>query len=98
MQLLHRRLDGGSAGAALRRHRRDRAERAAAARSPQDFARAHGEVPGGDLAIVAMGRLGSREMTLASDLDLILIYDAPETAASNPTARGRSRSRPITRG
>ena len=42
-----------------------------------DFARVHGEVPGGAFAIVAMGRLGSREMTLASDLDLILIYDAP---------------------
>jgi glutamate-ammonia-ligase adenylyltransferase len=27
-----------------------------------------------------MGRLGSREMTLASDLDLILIYDAPAGA------------------
>ena len=43
-----------------------------------DFARAHGEVPGGGFAIVAMGRLGSREMTLASDLDLILIYQAPD--------------------
>ena len=27
--------------------------------------------------MIGMGRLGSREMTLASDLDLILIYDAP---------------------
>ena len=43
-------------------------------------------MPGGAFAIVAMGRLGSREMTLASDLDLILIYDAPECA------RGRSGS------
>ena len=27
--------------------------------------------------MIGMGRLGSREMTLASDLDLILIYDVP---------------------
>src|SRR5205085_2429969 len=49
-----------------------------------DFARIHGIIPEGAFAIVAMGRLGSREMTLASDLDLILIYDAPaESILSN---------------
>jgi glutamate-ammonia-ligase adenylyltransferase len=32
-------------------------------------------VPGGAAAIVAMGKLGGREMTAASDVDLILIYD-----------------------
>jgi [glutamine synthetase] adenylyltransferase / [glutamine synthetase]-adenylyl-L-tyrosine phosphorylase len=48
-----------------------------------DFVRVHGTVPGGAFAIVAMGRLGSREMTLASDLDLILIYDAPADSASS---------------
>ena len=35
----------------------------------------HGRVPGGAAAIVAMGKLGGREMTAASDVDLILIYD-----------------------
>ena len=78
VQLLHRSLDGAGAGAALA----DVAETVLSALVPAvaaDFARAHGEVPGGEVAIVAMGRLGSREMTLASDLDLILIYDAPET-------------------
>src|SRR5205814_3268350 len=39
--------------------------------------------------IVAMGRLGSREMTLASDLDLILIYDAP------PESIGSAGPRPL---
>ena len=33
-----------------------------------------------------MGRLGSRDMTLSSDLDLILIYDAPE---DSPGSDGR---------
>ncbi len=35
----------------------------------------HGGVPGGDVAVLAMGKLGSRELTASSDLDLILIYD-----------------------
>ena len=49
-----------------------------------DFAIAHGIVPGGAAAIVAMGKLGSREMTASSDLDLIVVYDyAPEAAQSN---------------
>ncbi len=58
----------------------DIAETALAALLPAvegEFARRHGRVPGGAFAVIGMGRLGSREMTLASDLDLILIYDAP---------------------
>jgi glutamate-ammonia-ligase adenylyltransferase len=76
VQLLHRNLDGAGAGRALA----DIAETALAALAAavaDDFARAHGRIPGGEFALLAMGRLGSREMTLASDLDLILIYDAP---------------------
>ncbi len=41
-----------------------------------EFARVHGRVPGGEAAVVALGKLGGREMTAASDLDLMLIYDA----------------------
>jgi glutamate-ammonia-ligase adenylyltransferase len=39
------------------------------------FAAQYGRIAGQDTAIVAMGRLGSREMTASSDLDLILLYD-----------------------
>jgi [glutamine synthetase] adenylyltransferase / [glutamine synthetase]-adenylyl-L-tyrosine phosphorylase len=39
------------------------------------FADQHGRIKGQQTAIVAMGRLGSREMTASSDLDLILLYD-----------------------
>jgi len=39
------------------------------------FADQYGRIGGQQTAIVAMGRLGSREMTAASDLDLILLYD-----------------------
>jgi glutamate-ammonia-ligase adenylyltransferase len=39
------------------------------------FAAQHGRVKRQETAILAMGRLGSREMTASSDLDLILLYD-----------------------
>ena len=39
------------------------------------------------MAVVAMGKLGSREMTAASDLDLILIYDFPADAGESDGAR-----------
>ena len=37
--------------------------------------RRHGRMPGGQAAVVAMGKLGGREMTATSDLDLIIVYD-----------------------
>jgi glutamate-ammonia-ligase adenylyltransferase len=46
-----------------------------------DFAETHGIIPGCDLAIVGMGKLGSREMTPGSDLDLIFIYGTPPEGA-----------------
>lgn len=42
-----------------------------------DFARMHGRIGGGGLAIIAMGKLGGREVTSGSDLDLIFVYGAP---------------------
>ena len=39
------------------------------------------------MAVVGMGKLGSREMTAASDLDLILIYDFPADAGESDGAR-----------
>ncbi|HTV68904.1 MAG TPA: bifunctional [glutamine synthetase] adenylyltransferase/[glutamine synthetase]-adenylyl-L-tyrosine phosphorylase [Rhizobiaceae bacterium] len=35
----------------------------------------HGRVSGGKVAILGMGKLGSRELTAGSDVDLILLYD-----------------------
>ncbi|MEO1550126.1 MAG: bifunctional [glutamine synthetase] adenylyltransferase/[glutamine synthetase]-adenylyl-L-tyrosine phosphorylase [Pseudomonadota bacterium] len=49
----------------------------------QMFAGRHGQVPGASLGLIAMGRLGSREMTGASDLDLIVVYDTPPQAVSD---------------
>jgi glutamate-ammonia-ligase adenylyltransferase len=48
---------------------------------------AHGQVPGGEAAVIAMGRLGSSEMTAASDLDLILLYDHDEEALGSDGKR-----------
>ncbi len=39
------------------------------------FAQAHGRLRAQQSAVLAMGKLGGREMTAASDLDLILVYD-----------------------
>ncbi len=39
-----------------------------------EFERAHGRVPGSELVILALGRLGGRALTHASDLDLILLF------------------------
>ena len=82
VQLLRRAIDGFQAGAVLT----DIAEAALAALLPAveaDFSRRHGRVPGGAFAVVGMGRLGSHEMTLASDLDLILIYDTPASSEAS---------------
>jgi [glutamine synthetase] adenylyltransferase / [glutamine synthetase]-adenylyl-L-tyrosine phosphorylase len=91
VQLLRRTLDGEAAGKALA----DIAETALAALVPTveaDFARRHGRVPGGAFAVIGMGRLGSREMTLASDLDLILLYDAPPDSTASAGAQPLSTS------
>jgi len=55
----------------------------------RELARAHGSVPGGGAVVIAMGKLGGREMTAASDLDLIITYDY------DPTALYSTGSRPL---
>jgi glutamate-ammonia-ligase adenylyltransferase len=52
-----------------------------------EFERAHGKVRGGRVALVALGKLGGREMTAASDLDLMLVYDHADEAASSDGER-----------
>ena len=46
----------------------------------------HGRIPGAEspaMAILALGKLGAKELTVGSDLDLIFIYDAPFDAPSD---------------
>jgi glutamate-ammonia-ligase adenylyltransferase len=86
VQILRHRIDGTAAGRAFA----DVAETVIAGLLPHvgaDFARAHGQVPGGHLAVLGLGKLGSAEMTIASDLDLILVYDAPSDVEGSDGAR-----------
>ena len=48
-----------------------------------EFAKTHGRIEGGELMILALGRLGGRALTHASDLDVIYVYDAPAGAMSD---------------
>ena len=45
------------------------------ARVQSDLEAAHGRVPGGAAVVIALGKLGGLEMTAASDVDLIVVYD-----------------------
>jgi [glutamine synthetase] adenylyltransferase / [glutamine synthetase]-adenylyl-L-tyrosine phosphorylase len=57
------------------------------------FAKAHGRVRAQESAILALGKLGGREMTAASDLDLIVVYDFddrhPESDGARPLYGGQ---------
>jgi [glutamine synthetase] adenylyltransferase / [glutamine synthetase]-adenylyl-L-tyrosine phosphorylase len=55
-----------------------------------EFADRHGSIAGGRASILGMGKLGSRELTAGSDVDLILLYDhdpeAEESDGQKPLA------------
>lgn len=76
-------IDASEAGAAYARL----AEcliRALAEAVEKDLIRQHGRIQGGGAAVVAMGKLGGDEMTAASDVDLIVVYDFdPECTQSS---------------
>lgn len=46
----------------------------AATAATAEFAQAHGRVPGGELLVLGLGRLGGGALTHASDLDLIYLF------------------------
>lgn len=51
----------------------------------------YGQMPGGSFATLAMGKLGSQEMSATSDLDLIMIY---ETVKENVVSDGAKDASP----
>jgi glutamate-ammonia-ligase adenylyltransferase len=57
------------------------------AEARRQFESMHGKIKGGRVAVVALGKLGGREMTAASDLDLILLYDHAAAASESDGAR-----------
>ncbi|MBI0432760.1 bifunctional [glutamine synthetase] adenylyltransferase/[glutamine synthetase]-adenylyl-L-tyrosine phosphorylase [Roseomonas sp. KE0001] len=87
-------LEGAIGADDAGRARSDLAEAAISSLLPHvvaDFSARFGRVRGGSLAVVALGKLGGREMLPASDLDLLLIYDHPEKAEGST---GAARSLP----
>jgi [glutamine synthetase] adenylyltransferase / [glutamine synthetase]-adenylyl-L-tyrosine phosphorylase len=91
LNLLSGRLDPDRAGRAYSALAQGLTE-ALLKRVSEAFAADHGRVSGGRVAVVALGKLGSREMTAASDLDLILIYDFPADAGDSNGRRPLSPS------
>ncbi len=63
----------------------------------QELSTTHGFVPGGSIALLALGKLGGGEMTASSDLDMILLYDfdgdALESDGPRPIAPSQYYSR-----
>ncbi len=58
---------------------------------------AHGDYPGGQIAIAGMGKLGSFELTAGSDIDLILLYDYDDSATESDGAKPLDATRYFTR-
>ncbi|TIO06467.1 MAG: bifunctional [glutamine synthetase] adenylyltransferase/[glutamine synthetase]-adenylyl-L-tyrosine phosphorylase [Mesorhizobium sp.] len=62
-----------------------------------EFSARHGRIAGGRVALLGMGKLGSRELTAGSDVDLILLYDhdadAEESRGDKPLAPSHYYSR-----
>ena len=82
MQILNGRLETEAAGAAYARLA-DACIRHLAPLSLDDVARQGGPLDG-QVAILALGKLGSQEMTATSDLDLMAIYLPEDPSAVSP--------------
>ncbi|HEX2759903.1 MAG TPA: bifunctional [glutamine synthetase] adenylyltransferase/[glutamine synthetase]-adenylyl-L-tyrosine phosphorylase, partial [Rhizomicrobium sp.] len=52
-----------------------------------ELAQTAGHLPGAGFSVIAMGKLGGREMTASSDLDLVFVYDVPEEVESSDGER-----------
>ena len=61
--------------------------RQAIPRVARAFAKRHGTVSGGDVAIVAFGKFGARELNFGSDLDAVFVYAHDEGADVSDGAR-----------
>ena len=46
----------------------------------EEFATRHGRIEGSGMCAIAYGKLGGRELMHGSDLDLVFVYDHPESA------------------
>ena len=53
----------------------------------KELIQAAGRVPGSGFAVIALGKLGGREMTASSDLDLVFVYDLPPGTENSDGAK-----------
>ena len=67
--------------------------RQAVARTADIFARRHGRVAGGDIAILAQGKLGAHELSFGSDLDIVFVYGHDEGCEASDGERPLAVSR-----
>ena len=58
---------------------------------------AHGDYPGGRVAVMGMGKLGSFELTAGSDIDIILLYDYDDDAGESSGPKPLDATRYFTR-
>ena len=82
VQLIDRRSDPLDVAAGYSRVAEGTIQALASAAASQ-FEEVHGRFPGGELLIVALGRLGGCELTHASDLDIIYLHTAPPEGRSD---------------
>ncbi len=52
-----------------------------------EFEKRHGVVPGSSVALLGFGKMASREMTMSSDLDFIMLYDVADATAESDGER-----------
>ncbi len=83
------RLDADAAGE-RRAAMADAALRALLPPVLSDFVARFGQVRGGGMAVVALGKAGGREMMAGSDLDLMFLYDHPAGTIESHVPKGGS--------
>ena len=79
-------IEGRSDAIAIARsyaHLAEAALQVLAAATIAEFEKAHGKVPGGEIVMLALGRLGGEALTHASDLDLVLLFTGSFAAESD---------------
>lgn len=82
VRLLTGNIDAKTMGSALS-HLADMLLSKALEAATTEVVQKHGIIASGRMALIAMGGLGSCEMTAGSDVDLLLIYDADKHAESD---------------
>ncbi|MQB43719.1 bifunctional [glutamine synthetase] adenylyltransferase/[glutamine synthetase]-adenylyl-L-tyrosine phosphorylase [Rhizobium sp. ICMP 5592] len=63
----------------------------------KEITAAHGDYPGGRVAVMGMGKLGSFELTADSDIDIILLYDYDDTVGESSGQKPLDATRYFTR-